>query len=99
MPQETTCILFYLIRVKPGELPISFHELRIFDNMARKRKCNPYRRCYLVIKLHVIIAVMGFYIENAINITTYYFFLFFFSPHQFPDQGLNLGHGSESLES
>ena len=79
MPQETTCVLFYLIRVKQGELPISFHELRIFDNMARKRKCNPYRRCYLVIKLHVIIAVMGFYIENVINITAYYFFLSFFS--------------------
>ena len=32
MPQETTCVLLYLNRVKQGELPISFHELRNFDN-------------------------------------------------------------------
>lgn len=97
MPQETTCILFYLIRVKQGKLQISFHELRIFDNMPRKRICNSYRKCHLAIKCHVILAVMGFYIENVINITAYYFFLFFPSPIPL-DQGLNLGQGSESLE-
>ena len=165
--------------------------------MPRKWICNSYRSCHAAIKHHVILAVMGFYIENVINITAYYFqrrqwhptpillpggpvdrgawlaavhgvtrswlrlsdftftfhfhalekemathssvlawrisgtgepgglpsmgshrvghdwsdlaaaaaaayyfFLsFFFPPHQFPDQGLNLGHGSESLES